>query len=400
MATIYGYHEYQREGREWNFLKLDSESDVKQFIGLELETEPNDTLYNGNGDYYETRQKIADYLNELFNEHIISSTDSTLRNGGLELVFDPRTPNYFIDELNNGLYQRAFDFISENNFRSHNGGRCGLHIHFTRPYTKNSDEDREFVNKLYFIFESFKDAIKIASRRTNYDYCEYYSDEYARYHEDKREFKSIYNLNKMAKEDGHSTAINNGNDKTIEIRILRGTLNHDTFKASIKLMIKLFNLAFKDIKDLNNITLKQVIKDDKDIKEYLKIKGVDTSVKLYDYSKVMIKLENIKRDILLKINKLSNKLTKEYLKDLKKIKLDGEDYNEYYRRVDTIINILNRINNRINNINSYIERNDYSTFNDLLNDVREFIDYKVNDNEQKQVIKKEITKLLNKELND
>lgn len=403
-TTIYGYHSYPNV---WYKKRLESEDNATLYIGIELECEPNDTLYYNDREYNETRQKIADYVGELFydnengHEGVYVSKDSSLRNNGLEFVFHPMTLAYF--NANIDKFKDALEFINANNFRSHNGGNCGLHIHFTRPYERDSEQDRDFMNKTYFIFESFKDVIKTISRRQNFSYCQFFSDEHQP--SDAREYKSLYNLAKINKASGHDTAINNGNSKTIEIRILRGTLNIDTFKNSINFIASLFKLAFKDIKDLDGLSLKKIVKDDADIKAFLKTKDIDTSIKLVDYSKTMIKLEKQANAILLKSNKILNKIMTAILGDVKRAKLDltkadaMKNAKDYVKTLNTLIDRADVLNSNIGYINDYISgKPTYYSYNALLESVGELARKDYGDNKVIKDLQKQLLSIANVEL--
>ena len=393
MTRIYGYYEYR--GREWNLHGEDKDFNIDKVIrtGLELETEPSGNTYD--------QDATADFIYNTLDNKNVCATDGSLKRGGIEIITEPMTPTYLLNNYSDKFKTLLNGLSNTYNYQSHNGGHCGLHIHFTRPFNKGTEEDINFYNKLCFIFESFKEPIKQLSRRTNFEYCNYFSD--ANRNADAREYKSIYGLSKKDLSGSHSYMLNNCNENTIEVRILRGTLNYDTFIASYKIIVNLFNLAFKDIKELNGLSFKKAINyyNDLDIKKYINDKQVNTDFKLYDYSKQLIKLEHVVNSILLNSNKYLNKAITELLKESKKIKMNNksiEDLKAYYNGLYSYIDKIDYINSTINNINKYIDKtSDYYSYNELLDQLRYITQSYTTNNAKIEDLFNKIKKELNKE---
>ena len=189
----------------WTNYKLENEENIPFYLGFELEIEPKrHTKYN----ISETAQTISRYIN------CIMSNDSSLR---------------------------------KNN--------CGLHFHVTAP-RENRDE---IVNRLWLIIETYKEEFqKLSRRKGNFEWCQFLSG-------NKEEMKSIYKIAKISKEAKDETrylVINDRNDKTIEIRLFRGTLNINTFFATVQLVNNLFTLAYDLDKKIEDITFSMLTEGD------------------------------------------------------------------------------------------------------------------------------------------
>jgi hypothetical protein len=160
------------------------------------------------------------------NEHekfIYIKHDGSL-NDGFEIVSQPATLAIHINEI---PWKKAFEFLKKQGYESDNTNTCGLHVHINRLFLGRTY--RSIVNveaRLLFFFEQFWTQIVKFSRRKEYEisrWCARYGttdyDQAIRWNNESRYF-----------------ALNFQNRATIEIRIFKGTLDYNTFIATLSLV--------------------------------------------------------------------------------------------------------------------------------------------------------------------
>lgn len=141
-----------------------------------------------------------------------TETDGSLNQEyGIEIIFAP------LSELAwRSQYSRMYQFLKSLQAlgcSSHNNGKCGLHVHISRALKPEKQKTQEKnLKSLVYKNEEF---FKLLSRRNNYEYCR---------------FPSMDNF----KRNQHYQAVNVENNNTIEIRFFRGTLNYESFLASLE----------------------------------------------------------------------------------------------------------------------------------------------------------------------
>ena len=239
---INDYHDMKEAGN-YHFFKTEEDGRSPLYLGVELEVENSDEDRDENND----ARIVKAYLGADFVEH---EEDGSLDNG-FENITHPATFAYHKQIADK--YKVAFDFLRRNGYTSHQNGDCGLHIHFNRNFFGREEEER--VSKLLYLTEKFWNEMVIFSRRSEnqlnrwakrYDeahdaVCKHLKDGYyGRYH-----------------------AINLVNSKTIEFRLFRGTLNLETFYATLELVDRLVRLA-KDstIENLKTLTWDDILNTD------------------------------------------------------------------------------------------------------------------------------------------
>lgn len=274
--------------------KIDSYRDKKDFIinhlltiGFELETE-NTQETTGRIDY-------CQQLDNIFNGFVHFEEDGSLHNG-VEIISQPFTLRYLREHEN--MIKEGLQKARDLGYTSHNNGRCGLHFHINRKYF--GDNNNEDVNKLNLFFETYKDNVIKFSRRETFSYCHFISDE-----------KHLTDLQRLStkmlnyyKDDTRYYVVNNENSRTIEIRIMRGTLAFTTFMASAEFI---FNLArvIENTDNINNISWHKVVDytGTQYIKNYIKERDIRNTIKfLVDKSKTLEKVTRTENEE--KINKL------------------------------------------------------------------------------------------------
>ncbi len=189
-------------------------------IGIELEIDRHERDY-------ELEQDTLNKLDELAGEHMHFEHDGSL-NYGFEIVTQPHTISAFYDMP----WEEILQICRDNGYDSHDIGTCGLHMHFSREMFGADEETQgDNIAKLMQFFELYWEDILKASRRTE---------------EQARQWASRYltanksKLKEYSKGDryaGRYMAINLTNRHTVEIRIMRGTLNYESFMACCDFLI-------------------------------------------------------------------------------------------------------------------------------------------------------------------
>jgi len=160
---------------------------------------------------------IDSYNEELYYEH-----DGSLDNG-FEIISQP----HGIKEWESFPIEKIFDLCKQYGYRSHNTRTCGLHFHLSRAIfgsTKKIQDNN--IAKLVRFYELFYDEIVQFARRESggLRWCRRY---------DEVDSEPIKQLVKEKGFHDRYRAVNLTNEDTVEIRIMRGTLNADTFRASL-----------------------------------------------------------------------------------------------------------------------------------------------------------------------
>ena len=123
-------------------------------------------------------------------------------------------------------------------YRSHQTSTCGLHIHVNRDsFGESHDEQDEVISRILFFIETHWAELLKFSRRSEYSMNRWA----ARYGFEKtgREI-----LDKAKKgNNGRYAAVNLMNYATIEFRLFRGTLKHNTLIAALELVNSICDLA-------------------------------------------------------------------------------------------------------------------------------------------------------------
>lgn len=217
-STIKSYHTTKSKNA-WTFNYLEGQkSYTVDYIAGELEVEAK-------GSY--TPQTIADNVHQILNNNrqlAHFEHDGSLNNG-VEIIFDPMTIEYL--ESNKDLFKQALKKIAELGGRSHDTKTCGLHIHYSN---KNFNTYQKQL--LVYTYQKFKDELVEFSRRTEdqLHWTKFFSFEA----ETKEDSTDISDISLNTYDRYH--VVNLTNTDTIEIRLMRGTLNPTTFFACFELV--------------------------------------------------------------------------------------------------------------------------------------------------------------------
>ena len=152
--------------------------------------------------------------------------DASLQNG-FEIITQPIILRRHVKSV---PWKEMMESVTRHGGGSHDGGRCGIHIHVE----KISEEYQR--NLWYLVNVIYRNELKTFSRRLSFNYCRFDST-------------SEYNF----RDTGHSTALNTRTSTgiTVEFRFIRGTTKPETFYESLRLIERLCWLA-KDHTDVMN----------------------------------------------------------------------------------------------------------------------------------------------------
>ena len=192
---------------EYLFSKMPWENTV--YFGIELECELPDRV-NRESKALALKNWLTD--NEL-DQYIYFKDDGSLVNG-IELCFHPATLQAIHDKYK---LRALLKHMAKLGFSSFASGRCGLHVHISKKKLSNSALLRGKI--MFYKCQSYLKALS-GRRQQGFNYCKF----------DTNMPSSLdYNPN------GRYTALNiYASDSTLEIRIFRGTLNHDKLIAYLQ----------------------------------------------------------------------------------------------------------------------------------------------------------------------
>lgn len=277
------------------------------YIGCEEEVE----AYDGK------RHEMAYWLRE--NLNCIVADDGSL-NEGLEIISDPQTMLYWL--IRYDRIKKVFEKLIEEDFRSDETSTCGLHFHVGREILGETEEEQnETIARIELIMQNFKEELKIFSRRKgNFSYCYFLSDNI---YDFEKTYGDILSLNviKKAQDDlskkDRYYALNLTNKETIEFRFCKGSLNIQTFYASLELIYNIIEMALKG--DIVGKTFNQLVNMNgfKHLKNYVLLRNIKALKRIKDHTQVFLK-ELQKRD-------------KKYIKMANKTDLIIEKLKEFYR---------------------------------------------------------------------
>lgn len=204
--------------KTWDDFKTSAE-DKSVLFGFELET-----ICDSSGDI----DFIIDGVNRILEKNDMKNLfyyeyDSSLGSAGIEIISQPISSDFF--NAHRGAFVEVLDYLQKNGVTSHDARCCGLHIHIDRTALTDGDQ-----NKMLSLFIKHQHDLSNFSRRKNYDYCHFWNIENST-------LEYIKELDKGRFDRYH--AINFTNEKTVEIRLWRGTINPVTFLATIDATLNL-----------------------------------------------------------------------------------------------------------------------------------------------------------------
>lgn len=198
-------------------------------IGIELEVDRDD-------DDSDDQTAFLDAIENAAGERLYFEHDGSLRNG-FEIISEPHTPKALVDDID---WKAIFRAGIEHGYSSHDIGTCGLHVHIGRNFfgLEPAAQERNIAKMIYFYERWFPEVVSFSRRKESQ--IEDWASRYG--------CSSIEDCIKVAKDDccnGRYHVVNLCNSQTVEIRVMRGTLNHDTFLATIDFVVRIARNAKK-----------------------------------------------------------------------------------------------------------------------------------------------------------
>lgn len=242
---ILGYHHHYPKIK---FYGKSTEANPQPYLGVELEV--------GTGGQYDNEvKKILPIINKNF-LFAYCSRDSSI-DRGFEIITQPATLQYHNSIKH--VYKQLFDTLIEDGYTSHDNMTCGLHVHFNRDFY--SDDEKLYATNLIYLVDKWWDNILKISRRnkTRLDYCQKINSTPENYYRRANKYGS-----------DHRIALNIGNENTIEFRMFRGTLNVDTFMATLQFVNNCILAAKNSFEDVQNMKFEDIITG-RTLKNYWKL---------------------------------------------------------------------------------------------------------------------------------
>lgn len=293
------------------------EENTKLYLGFELEHTLGDDYFSSS-DHLESTFYIRKNYKHL---GLNFEKDSSIRNG-FEIISQPMTMAYINEHKEE--FRDILEFEKQRGYYSHDKGKCGLHIHVSKDFLGDTEEEiQKTIEKIMLFVETYQDKVEIFSRRKHNQFSGYNSYTKSTYktsyfNEDNiliednyfKSGKMLYELNKMLGI-GHSSVINTSTStgKTIEFRMFRGTLKYETFMASLEFVYNLVNVCKEN--QASKISWNKVINYSGNfIKDYVdNLNIIDDGMYLRDYTKSI-------EDIIEKNKAPQKQVLDNYKKDL------------------------------------------------------------------------------------
>lgn len=197
-----------------------------RYFGVELEID-------GAGERCHNAELLMDTANRPA-EHIYCKHDGSL-DDGIELVSHPMSLDYHINTIPwKSLMEKAISL----DYRSHQTGTCGLHIHVSRAAFGSTTENQDvaIARVLYFVERNWNELLKF-SRRTQRQLDRWA----ARYGYKDHPGEMMEHIKKGRS--NRYTCVNLTNEDTIEFRIFRGTLKYNTLIATLQMVNHICDVA-------------------------------------------------------------------------------------------------------------------------------------------------------------
>lgn len=148
---------------------------------------------------------------------------------GFEIVTHPMTLDFHLRSM---PWERIVEEAKRLGYTSHHASTCGLHVHVNRTVFGNTESTQDAaIARTLFFFEKFWDELLKFSRRTQGQL-----NQWAARYGYKDQPQEILDHAKSGRHAGRYTAVNLTNADTVEFRMFRGTLKHNTLIATLELL--------------------------------------------------------------------------------------------------------------------------------------------------------------------
>ena len=168
------------------------------------------------------------------------------------------------------------DICKENDYCSHDTSTCGLHVHLSREFLGEDETEQELnIAKLIILFDRWWDEYIVPFSRRNIDAITHWACKPSIECMSTDTEDEIFSKVKNYKAGGRYKSINLENEHTIEFRLFRGTLNFNTFIASLQFVVSITRfvkgIKLNDIFTVNWSDFLDCI-DYVELKEYMRIR--------------------------------------------------------------------------------------------------------------------------------
>ena len=245
----------------------DPENPSYDHLGVELEIDCG-------GKYDHNAETLLDIMNFQTEDKIWIKEDGSIYNG-FEIVSHPATLTSHLELFDwEELMKEAVNL----GYESHNANTCGLHVHINRQAFGLTEIEQDLnITKLLLITETNWENFIRFSRRTN-EQLNKWAKSYGLTDKMDKDAttEDILDTAKTLNDNSRYYAINLQNTHTVELRLFRGTLNYNTFVATLQFCQLLLNISKKtNIKDLHKLTWDFIVdaaKSYEELTEYLEIR--------------------------------------------------------------------------------------------------------------------------------
>ena len=216
--------------------------DKENTYGIELEVDRP----RSNGD----KNKFSEGVLKILGDGCYTMHDGSLQNG-FEIITHPHDKEALLALP----WKEAFEYLTEHTFRSDQTSTCGLHMHISR-----SQFTRESLAKMTYFYDKNYDTIINFARRTPSSASRWARSYYFHKIDNETDSEIIERiatyLDELQSNGYHNDryhCVNVIKTNTIEIRIMKGTLNYETFLASLDFIMTIAKNA-KTVTDLDDNT--------------------------------------------------------------------------------------------------------------------------------------------------
>lgn len=254
-TTIFAYHSMtnRKPLKIHGVDKIDK--DNNNHYGIELEVENRDVSIDHNSDKDIAMRKNIQSITK--NTLISYESDGSVSgNGGFELIFNPMT----IDFARTKPISNVLNILNDNDYIGHDAEDAGLHIHIDRHHFDGGEIDETHIRRMIWMLSCNKELVTRLSRKSE-DAIENWASI-----PDAYEYGDIH----LPSSSSHSVCINLQHPSTVEFRIFKSTLNHETLVASIELVELIARYTKKYAPGYATYNLADIIEssDYKELKNY------------------------------------------------------------------------------------------------------------------------------------
>lgn len=262
-------HEYSYKPHPEFYECVDENTNL--FMGVELEVDRG--RHNG---------EVAEEIIETMKNKIYCKRDGSL-DEGFEIVSHPCTLKYHTEKME---WNSIMKHLIDNGFRSHDTSTCGVHVHVSRGFFGDTNDEQDLhIAKLIMLIDKFWEKVVTFSRRRSDNLNRWASKNNIEV-TDEDMTEVIIDKIKKQKNSGRYKAINLTNLHTIEFRIFRGTLKHETFLATLQFVETLCHYAKQiSLPEIWRVNFTDIFQNTEytELRNYLESKGlIASSVSLSD----------------------------------------------------------------------------------------------------------------------